>query len=74
MLRAKSKLNQQNRNYERTIYKQHVQELNQKLHDLTQAIEMLKKVFLLVSLYVYTIIKTYIFVRIHKNNCMYTQL
>ena len=39
---AKSKLNQQYRNYERKIYKQQVQELNQKLQDLTQAIEMLK--------------------------------
>ena len=39
---AKSKLNQQNRNYERKIYKQQVQELTQKLQDLTQAIEMLK--------------------------------
>ena len=39
---AKSKLNQQNRNYERKIYKQKVQELNQVLEDLTQAIEMLK--------------------------------
>ena len=42
VLLAKSKLNQQNRNYERKIYKQQVQELNQKLKDLTQAIEMLK--------------------------------
>ena len=42
VLLAKSKLNQQNRNYERKIYKQQVQELNQKLQDLTQAIEMLK--------------------------------
>ena len=39
---AKSKINQQNRNYERKIYKQQVQELNQKLQDLTQAIELLK--------------------------------
>ena len=30
---AKSKLNQQYRNYERKIYKQQVQELNQKLQD-----------------------------------------
>ena len=42
VLLAKSKLNQQNRNYERKIYKQQVQELNQKLQDLTQAIETLK--------------------------------
>ena len=39
---AKSKLIQQNRNYERKISKQQVQELNQKLQDLTQAIELLK--------------------------------
>ena len=39
---AKSKLNQQNRNYERKIYKQQVQELNRKLQGLTQAIEMLQ--------------------------------
>ena len=38
-LLAKSKVNQQKRNYERKIYKQQVQELNQKLQDLTQAIE-----------------------------------
>ena len=42
MLLAKSKLNQQMRNYERKIYKQQVQELNKKLEDLKQAIEMLK--------------------------------
>ena len=42
VLIAKSKLNQQNRNYERTIYKQQVEELNKKLQDLTQAFEMLK--------------------------------
>ena len=42
ILLAKSKLNQQNRNYEGKIYKQQVQELNQKLQDLTQAIEMSK--------------------------------
>ena len=35
VLLEKSKLNQQNRNYERKIYKQQVQELNQKLQDLT---------------------------------------
>ena len=42
VLLAKSKINQQNRNYERKLYKQQVQELNQKLQDLTQAIEMFK--------------------------------
>ena len=42
VLLANSKLNQQNRNYERKIYKQQVQELNKKLEELTQAIEMLK--------------------------------
>ena len=42
MLLAKSKLNQQNRNDERKIYKQQVEELNKKLEDLTQAIELLK--------------------------------
>ena len=42
VLLAKSKINQQNRNYEIKIYKQQVEELNQKLQDLTQAIEMLK--------------------------------
>ena len=42
VLLAKYKLNQQNRNYERKIYKQEVRELNQKLQDLTQAIEMLR--------------------------------
>ena len=41
-LLAKSKLNQQKRNYERKIYKQQVEELNKKLEDLTHAIEMLK--------------------------------
>ena len=41
VLLAKSKLNQQNRNYERKIYKQQVQELNKKLEELTQAIELL---------------------------------
>ena len=40
VLLAKSKLNQQNKNYERKIYKQQVEELNKKLEDLTQAIEM----------------------------------
>ena len=42
VLFAKSKLNQQNRNYERKINKQLVVELNKKLESLTQAIEMLK--------------------------------
>ena len=42
VLLAKSKLNQQNRNYERKIYKQQIEKLNKKLEDLTQAIEMLK--------------------------------
>ena len=42
VLLAKSKLNQQNTNYERKIYKQQIEELNKKLEDLTQAIEMLK--------------------------------
>ena len=42
VLLAKSKVNQQKRNYERKISKQQVQELNQKLQDLTQAFEMLK--------------------------------
>ena len=42
VLLAKSKLNQQNRNYERKIYKQQGEERNKKLEDSTQAIEMLK--------------------------------
>ena len=42
VLLAKSKLNQQNRIYERKIYNQQVEELNKKLEDLTQAIEKLK--------------------------------
>ena len=42
VLFAKSKLNQQNRNYERKIYKQQIEELNEKLEDLTQSIELLK--------------------------------
>ena len=42
VLLAKSKLNQQIRNYGRKIYKQQVEELNKKLEDLTQAVEMLK--------------------------------
>ena len=40
VLLAKSKLNQQNKNCERKIHKQQVEELNKKLEDLTQAIEM----------------------------------
>ena len=43
ILLAESKINQQNRNYERKIYKQQVQEPNQKLRDLTQTFEMLNK-------------------------------
>ena len=42
VLLAKSKLNQQKRNYDREIYEQHIEELNKKLEDLTQAMEMLK--------------------------------
>ena len=42
MLLAKSKLKQQNRNYEKKTYKQQLKELNKKLEDLTQAIERLK--------------------------------
>ena len=42
VLLAKSKINQQNRKYERKIHKQQVKEFNQKLQDLTQAFEMLK--------------------------------
>ena len=42
MLLAKSKLNQRNRNYERNMYKQQVDELNKKLEEVRQAIEMLK--------------------------------
>ena len=38
----KSKVNQRKKNYERKIYKQQVQELNQKVQNLTQAIEILK--------------------------------
>ena len=40
VLLAKSKLNQQNKNYERKIFKQQVEEINRKLEDLTQAFEM----------------------------------
>ena len=42
VLLAKSKLIQQNRKYDRKICKQQINELNEKLEDLTQAIEMLK--------------------------------
>ena len=42
VLLAKSKINQHNRNYERKIYKQQVQELIQKLQDLTQAFKKSK--------------------------------
>ena len=42
VLIAKSKLNQQNRKYERKKYKQKVEEVNKRLEDLTQAIEKLK--------------------------------
>ena len=41
-LLAKSNLNQQNRNIQSKIYKQQIEDLNKKLEDLTQAIEMLK--------------------------------
>ena len=42
MLLAKSELNQQTRNYEGKTYEQQIEELNERLEDLTQAIEMLK--------------------------------
>ena len=42
VLLTKSKINQQKRNYERRIIKQQVEELNKKLEDLTQAIELFK--------------------------------
>ena len=42
VLLARSKINQQKRNYERKMYKQQLQELNNKLEDLRQTIEMLK--------------------------------
>ena len=42
VLLLKSELNQQNRNYERKMYKQQIEELNKKLEDLTQVIEMFK--------------------------------
>ena len=40
VLLAKSKLNQQNRNYERKIYKQQVEELNKKLKALEEKIKL----------------------------------
>ena len=40
VLLEKPKLNQQNRTYERKEYKQQIEELNEKLEDLTQAIEL----------------------------------
>ena len=40
VLLAKSKLKQQNRKFDRKIYRQQVEELNKKLEDLTQASEM----------------------------------
>ena len=39
VLLAKSKLNQQRRNYERKIYKKQVEQLNKKLKDLTQMLK-----------------------------------
>ena len=39
VLLAKSKLNQQNRNYERKIYKQQVEELNKKLKSLEEKLK-----------------------------------
>ena len=42
VLLVMQKSNQQKRNYERKTYKQQIEELNIKLEDLTQAIEMLK--------------------------------
>ena len=42
VLLAKSKLNQQTRNYERKKHKQQVEELNKKLEHSTQAFELLK--------------------------------
>ena len=38
-LLAKSKLNQQNRNYDRKIYKQQVEELNKKLKSLEEKLK-----------------------------------
>ena len=40
MLLAKSKLNQQNRNYERKIYKQQVEEINKKLKSLEEKFKL----------------------------------
>ena len=42
VLLAKSKITKQKRNFDRKIYKQQIEELNKKLEDITQAIEMLK--------------------------------
>ena len=42
VLLAKATLNQQSRKHERKIYKQQIQEFNEKLRDLTQAFEMLE--------------------------------
>ena len=42
VLLAKSKLNQQNRNYERKIYKQQVEELNKKLKSLEEKLYVYK--------------------------------
>ena len=39
VLLAKSKLNHQNRNYERKIYKQQVEELNEKLKSLEEKLK-----------------------------------
>ena len=39
LLLAKSKINQQNRNYERKIYKQQVEELNKKLKSLEEKLK-----------------------------------
>ena len=42
MLLTKSKLNHQKRKYERKKHKQKIEELNKKLGNLTQAVEILK--------------------------------
>ena len=39
LLLAKSKLNQQNRNYERKFYRKQAEEFNKKLEDLTQMLK-----------------------------------
>ena len=59
VLLAKSKINQQNRNFERKKYKKQVEELNKKLEDLTQAIEVLKT-----KLYFYKYKNKYIIIHI----------